>query len=125
MSPIVTTDRDLVVKVTNQMITDQIVTAIEGGCNYWMESFHANKGRERATESPWYSDPKVWGGDFEIECSDGDDTSILTPDKIKSGLQWLAEHHLWRLEQIVKENGDAETADVFLQACLFGEIVYG
>lgn len=125
MSDVLT--HELAVKVTNQMVTDQIVTAIEGGCNYWLLNFIAKTGKERATERPWYSDPKVWEGDFLIECDVDDEDKVFTlsPDKIKSGLQWLAEHHLWRIEQIVKENGDAETADVFMQACLFGEIVYG
>ena len=54
---------------------------------------------------------------------DGD--KFLTPDKILSGLQHLADNYLWRIEEIIKETGDAETGDVFIQACLFGDIVYG
>src|SRR6266403_3325289 len=78
--------------------------------------------QELATEEPWYSDPKFWAGDFlvEAQADNEDERRPLTPDHIKKGLQWLADNHLWRIEQIVKENGDAETGDVFLQACLLG-----
>lgn len=113
--------------LTPQQIADQIVTALEGGSNYWLERFDAKKGKERATEGPWYSDPKVWDGDYEIEVLADEDskTYSFTPDKLKSGLEWLAKNHPWRITEIVEETGDAETADVFLQACVLGEIVYG
>lgn len=113
--------------VTSQMIADQICSAIEGGSGYWLESFKLEKGHELVTESPWYCDPKLWSGDFLVLAQVEDEEKIfrLTPESLKFGLQWLASEHLWRIEQIINETGDAETGDVFLQACLLGEIVYG
>jgi len=101
--------------------------AIEGGSNYWLETFYPKKGVERVTEVPWYSDPKFWDGDFLVEAKADDDDTLymLTPDKIKSALQWLMDNYMWRITEIIEETGDAETGDVFLQACLLGEIVYG
>lgn len=53
----------------------------------------------------------------------------LTREKLIKGLQVMASlemgkggHHF---PNLMKENDDAETADVFVQCCLFGEIVYG
>ncbi|WLA44915.1 hypothetical protein QIH80_23520 [Bradyrhizobium elkanii] len=81
--------------LTAQQLADQIVTALEGGSNHWLERFHSKKGKERATEGPWYSDPKVWDGDFEIEVLADEDsvTHIFTPDKVKDGLAWLMKNH--------------------------------
>jgi hypothetical protein len=33
------------IEITPQMIADQITTAIEGGVNYWLDSFRAQKGQ--------------------------------------------------------------------------------
>jgi hypothetical protein len=123
-----TSELDITVPgITWEKITDQIVSALEGGSNYWLQCFEPQSGRERATESPWYSDQKVWSGDFLINCQawEDDENYPLSPQKISEGLSWLAANHPHRIAEIVTETGDAETGDVFLQACLFGDIVYG
>jgi hypothetical protein len=113
--------------LTAQQVADQIVTALEGGSNYWLDRFLPKKGKELAVESPWYSCPNVWAGDYEIEVLADEDskTYSFTPEKLKAGLEWLSKNHPRRIAEMVEENGDAETADVFLQACVLGEIVYG
>lgn len=116
------------VEITPRMIADQIVTAIEGGSNYWMERFYPVQGKELATKEPWYDDEKVWAGDFliRVEVSDDEKTYDLTPASVQKGLDWLSSHKLSsRMREIVEETGDADTADCFLQACLFEDIVYG
>jgi hypothetical protein len=114
--------------LTWRKITDQIVTAIEGGSGYWATSFKPVDPNSVKTDvSPWYDDEKIWSGPFKIAVRDGEEekTVFFTPEGMKKGLQWLADNYLWRIEEIVKETGDAETADVFLQACIFQDIVYG
>ncbi len=112
--------------ITWRKITDQIVAGIEGGISYWAKSFKPD-GEIDTEISPWYDDEKIWSGDFRIkvDIDDEDDPAFLTPESIRKGLEYLAANHLWRIDQIVKESGDAETGDVFIQACLFGDIVYG
>src|ERR1700730_15969672 len=112
--------------ITYRKITDQIVAAIEGGVGYWMNEFKP-VDRIATKVSPWYDDEKIWAGDFKIRVGVDEDEKeyFMTPQSMKEGLQWLADNHLWRIEQMVKENGDAETGDVFLQACIFKDIVYG
>lgn len=110
--------------ITWRKITDQIVTAIEGGINYWATSL--TRVEDVKTEaSPWYDDEKFWAGSFKVKLVHEEGETILTPDSILKGLEYLAKDQLWRIDQIVKETGDAETADVFMQACVFGDIVYG
>ncbi|WFU52215.1 hypothetical protein QA639_21140 [Bradyrhizobium pachyrhizi] len=115
------------IEVSAQKVTDQIISAFEGGSNYWIDKVTAKKGRELATERPWYADPKVWSSDFLIEVLAEEDSRVhlLTPAKINEGFAYLSTKYPSRIAEIVEENGDAETGDVFLQACLFGDIVYG
>lgn len=116
--------------LTWRKITDQIVAGIEGGISYWCGSFKPADGSAIKTDvEPWYDDEKIWAGDFnikvEVDCEGDDEIKYLTPESMRRGLQYLANNHLWRIEQMIKETGDAETGDVFIQACVFGDIVYG
>jgi hypothetical protein len=121
-----TTEIPLTIRgLTFRKLTDQIVAALEGGAGYWCASFKP-VDEIKADVSPWYDDENLWSGDFKIEVkTDDGETHYLTPESMWRGLQWLADRHLWRIEQMIKETGDAETGDVLLQACLFGDIVYG
>jgi len=128
------------IEITSQMIADQIITAIEGGSNYWCDGFflqnctldgqtvewRMNKSRP-PLENPWYSDKRVYEGPFEIHVTEIGENAhkVLNPERINRGLEWLSKNQPGRITEIVSEEGDAETADVFLQACVLGEIVYG
>lgn len=114
------------VQIDAQKIADQIVTAIEGGSGYWLEGFIPTKEtRKLAKEKPWYACPQVWSGDFEVKCDVEGEEKIFKPENIQAGLDYLSQKYPSRIAEIVDESGDAETADIFLQACLFKDIVYG
>jgi hypothetical protein len=49
----------------------------------------------------------------------------LDEEAIKRGLQGLAEEHPEHLADFLREEEDAITGDVFVQLCVFGELVYG
>ena len=49
----------------------------------------------------------------------------LDMEAIERGLKLVAEKEPRRLAEIMSEDYDAETADVFIQYCVLGEIVYG
>lgn len=112
--------------LSSEQIADQMVTALEGGSNHWLEHFHLINGSPTPVR-PWYADPKLWAGDFEIDvCIGGEDEHVtLTPTHILRGQQILLDDYPHRWTEIVEETGDAETADVFLQLCVFGEVVFG
>lgn len=107
-------------------IADLIVTAFEGGSNYWIDSVPLHEGPE-TTETPWYSDPAFYDGPFRIEILEQDEETpkILDPERIQIGLDLLGSQHAMTLGAILDENYDADDADVFLQLCLLGEVVYG
>lgn len=70
------------------------------------------------------------GGHLIVSDAEGTDgevrKEILNLSSIRKGLQLMAESkeyaHHWR--DFLAENDDAITADVFLQFCLFGEVIY-
>ncbi len=49
----------------------------------------------------------------------------LTIEAIKGGVKIMAEKYPRHFGDWIGENDDATTGDVFLQCCLFGEVIYG
>ena len=89
-----------IVRVSGQMIADQIVTAFEGGSNYWLDSATLTYPAPPATwETPWYSYPPMWEDMLfnvrlvGIENDDGDEEWTLIPAMIKKGLEVMATKH--------------------------------
>ena len=115
-------------QVDAQKIADQMVAAIEGGSNYWLNAF-TPKGntRQLAKEKPWYACPDVWSGDFEVECEiDGEEEKkILRPADLQEGINILAQKYPEHMADVMDETGDAGTGDVLLQCALLKDIVYG
>lgn len=121
------------VSLTAQQVADTIVSAVEGGIAYWASSFQlVSSDHDTRNGVVWYSDPKLYEGDFRIqvqqheEHEDGAGREVfLTPDAIRTGLAWLASHRPGRIGEIMDESGDANTSDDFVQACVFGKLIYG
>lgn len=118
--------------VSAKKIADQVITAVEGGIGYWCVGFHLVSSEHTPQEKPWYADPKLYEGAFDIRVTLDDEHTTgegveyhLTPEKVQAGLDWLAKSSLGRISEIINDEGDADTADVFIQACLFQEIIYG
>jgi hypothetical protein len=49
----------------------------------------------------------------------------LTPQKLQGGLKLLSEKYPERISEMLDEQGETSTADMLIQASLFGKIVYG
>jgi hypothetical protein len=102
------------------LLADLIATCFEGGSTHWLES--ASPLSTITEVKPWYSDPAFYGPDFAIRLTDDDgDTHVLAWESAVKGYALLPPR---RLQEIADEQWDAETADVFLQLALFGEVVY-
>jgi len=118
---------ELKVDIKDQDIDDIMVTALEGGINYWC-------GRVR----PFNNDYK--GGDYAsdvisrggslilTDVEDEDETWELTKKKFLSG---LSKFLVRNSEPVMDDNTldcgmiDAEGADMIIQYALFNEIVFG
>lgn len=121
--------------INNQQAANLLCSAFEGGSNYWYEIIHKVKPTIEAKPwgdeyTPFYiSIPFSTDGKLLIQDNENEDGEIHTLDiaAILKGKKLLAEdkkysHHYC---DVVNENDDAETGDVFLQLCLFGEVIYG
>jgi hypothetical protein len=123
---IVTIKRD--VEITDQSLFDLLVTAREGGSNYWMEGIKYTKPQKKFTpvedEVYPFVDYPLNGGTVKITHNDIEQHT-LTREGIERGLVVMAEKYPRHMNDFIIENYDADTADVFLQCCVFGELVYG
>ena len=121
--------------VSDERIANLLCSALEGGSNYWytIEAFAAPPAltfRTDETQVFKHIDyPMSEGGSITI--GDLEDSGakfkhkILTRAVLRAGLQTMAEKYPSHYAEFVRENDDAETGDVFLQCCCFGEIIYG
>ncbi len=119
--------------ISSQRVCDMVVTAFEGGISYWCANVRlvAHKA-ERSKAVPWYSEPGLYDLPFtlEVEESDpsGDDDDgiyFVTDKDFAKGFEVMAEKYPWHFNNFMNDNEDAETADVWFQCIVFGEIVYG
>ena len=51
--------------------------------------------------------------------------SGLTLDDVKKGLELMREQYPSDWADLVEENDDLETGDIWLQLTVFGEVIYG
>ena len=103
------------IQVTHEELADIIITAVEGGSNYWavFKSYKPDEGSV-------------------IVCEDDQETAAaagwhcIGPDSIAHGMSIAGAKYPHQLARWLRDRiGDAETADVFLQCAVFGELVYG
>ena len=91
----------------------------------------ANEENRKSNPTPCYED-KIWtyvmATDAHIvkfvDKEDGSE-SFMTWTRIQNGTNLMAEKYDWHFMDVLLENDDAVTADVWLQCVLLGEVVYG
>lgn len=122
------------IEVADSRLADILVGAREGGSNYWMKQIKPLSGMA-LKKDPQISDFDAWYGDMikngftivQIEKHEDNapDKYEITNELICKGLQVMHDKYPAHYAAIVEENDDAETSDVFLQCCVFGELIYG
>lgn len=124
-------------EVPFEHITNAIIGAIEGGSTYWMDSFAPLPASEdiraelRADDKVWYAEPEFWerGGSarttFDKPTASDPGHRTIGKDELVKGLSVMATKAPKHFADLISENDDAITHDVFIQCVLFGEIVFG
>lgn len=127
------------VELDDQFFEDLIVTAFEGGSNYWVDHVeinHPNGDKPKGEPgSVWAASALNKGGSvtfFILEEGDNFDNtppSILTKDMLIKGVQMWAKEFPDHVSiddgQIDMGNTDADDADAIIQFALFDDLVFG
>lgn len=106
------------IEVTAQSIADMMIGAIEGGSTYWCD--HIDTANKDWSKAETYEKP------FAFTVTDDDD-NVYVMDNVSTqkGLELMANDYPTHFADMMQEQGDAETSDVFFQLCVLGELVYG
>lgn len=135
------------------MLENLLCNALEGGSNYWYMIQDKKEPREwtfygsgsfNAEEKTKYLHlyPFNRGGALMIDDERADDPELKSPvclnfERIEWGVQKWAEDsqkpdedktrtaHPRHWSDMITGNDDADTADIFLQYCIFGKVIYG
>ena len=113
---------------------DTIITALEGGSNYWMD-YEVKKGIPKRDEMPgdapseriayglWHnkdSEVAIWDAE-----EDGELLGTLTYDSVREGMQLACKDCMKEINMMLSENYDAWTADTLFQLLVMGEVTFG
>lgn len=128
-------------EITLDSISCLICSAFEGGSNYWYEidqfvkpetfTFLSDEGDCDEGESPQVFKhidyPLNKGGAVIVSVPEDEDGKTYTLDlqSIEKGLKIMADKYPAHFNDFLNENDDACTGDVFLQCCLFDEVIFG
>lgn len=121
----------ITVELDDTFFEDIIVTALEGGSNYWVDHITINhpEGQKpkNTPNSMWAGDALNRGGSVSFT-HNSEENNILTKGSLINGLMsWATSYpdHISFIDgSIDAGNIDAGDADMILQYALFGEVVY-
>ncbi|KOX53843.1 hypothetical protein ADL19_14815 [Streptomyces purpurogeneiscleroticus] len=119
-----------------ELIADMVIGAFEGGITYWCAKARPVEPCEDCVtyedKCPWYARTSLYEGDFKIRLQQHEEHKpgagvdvFMTVESVQKGLNLMAEKYPEHFSNMVSGNWDAETADVFVQLCVFGDIIYG
>lgn len=110
--------------IDKQRLEDLLVGAFEGGSNYWIQRVDWRSARRDAYEAA-FDDGVTIVVSSERGDPNGGRKERLDLAAMEKGLQLMADKYPRHMADLLNGNDDATTADVWLQLCLFGEVVYG
>lgn len=129
-------DGSPVIWMSTQVGWDKIVNAVigafEGGSGYWLTDFDYARKPGGVAGNPLYAETDFWakGGSLEVTYDnpvEGEDSlsKVIGINEIRAGLRSMAIGDPRHFGDLLSENDDAITHDVFMQHVVLGEVVYG
>jgi hypothetical protein len=108
-------------------LRDLLITAYEGGIDYWADTDAPDKQGEddRRTPSERWADAILAGGTVSVRELDDTDVMPFGLFNLRPGIAKTAIEYPDHFQDFVKDNVDATTADVIVQMSLLGHVVYG
>jgi len=123
------------VEITGDQIAGLLCTAFEGGIYYWgrwdfTESYNpSEKDAQDEKYGDWSGFPQyqVTNPDFKLKVFDVEDEGeyLLDLTLLKNGMKTMSEKYPRHFRDFMSDNADAITGDVYLQCCIFGDVIYG
>ena len=122
--------------VAGKDVENLLCCAFAGGSNYWYENLDIHipplnytlyewKSYLIEHDLFWHLSTPVFGGKLELTDKETKVQFILDADSIEKGLNIMARDYPFHFQSFTSDNADAITGDVFLQCCIFDEVVYG
>ena len=116
-------------------VTNMLVNALEGGSNYWYYISDNMTDRIYKKTEDLNGEPFVdrmlmaIQRGLKVKIRDIEDPEtilgVLTPESWSKAEKLMIEKHRSHFGDILKENDDATTADIFFQLAVIGELTYG
>ena len=116
-------------EIPKERVSDLLCDAFEGGSNYWylLQDYKLPPGKKgKDFKFPHIEVPLFEGGSVIVDAPGDKEHSgkLLNLEAIQKGLQLLHDLYCNHFNDLLTDNDDADTGDVFLQLCLFGEVVF-
>jgi len=130
-------DALIVMFMDMDVVEYNIITALYGGINYWAgldepKKWKYPEGHEKRkkdeSQDVYIARLILEGGAvkfYDVEESDDDKDWYLDLNKMVKGFILMMQKSPSHFGDLLAENGDATTSDVYIQYCLLGDIVYG
>jgi hypothetical protein len=117
------------IKVDGEMLSNLLVNALEGGSNYWYSNVEF-VGRDQYPDiryDEWFAKCIDESIPFEIHITEDEwgKTHVLDLASVTTGTMLFVEEETRHYDDWVQGDDDSTTADVWLQLCLFGKVVFG
>lgn len=120
----------ILIEIGDERIKDTIVTALEGGSNYWAfvntdESHIPLKMEGSLAEH--IANSVMSDSDYHVVIEDiqtGERLGVLSYATIEEGMRLLCTEHPDIVASMI-DHLDAGDADTFFQLCVMGELVFG
>lgn len=127
----------LSIDIQDNDIAGLLVAGFEGGINYWGRiTDYITPSEPKPILDQDKKNAKVWkhcdyplhkdGAVIIEDKEEGEGKQyVLDINKIKKGLQIMAEKYPRHFDDFMNQDYDATTGDVFIQCCLLGKVIYG
>jgi hypothetical protein len=119
-----------VVDAPADKLCSALVSAFEGGSNYWIRRVEVVT--EPSEPCAYHSHSVFLGAALRVVLRDPGDVpggqdavKLLTLETLRDGMALLAQKWPHHVADLLTNRGDATTGDVILQAAILGDLVYG
>lgn len=124
--------------MNRELLEDVIVTALEGGSNYWYFINKENVSKIRSsvpkTVDPYLSTAiltAILDHGVEVQINDLENKTevlgVLSKERIKERMEELYTNpkYKWAIQAHEEEGGDADSADIVFQYLVMGDVWFG